>query len=542
MTFGLQGTPKWRAPEICDPQDEWSMKAADIYSLGLVLLNIATVLYGADMTEFDAAIDDLAPRTRAEKLRQYQAKLEKLALATQEVDDHRAPTFAPKNIIGLTGRMLASNPTDRPRADEVELELVDLGGVQQIYHGACCRKSSRFVTERLNTRFKVALGERDQLRAENQVLTKKLDVLTAKDETYESRIQNERKIHADNIAKLQDQLVKERRERERLEALLTEMQHGHGRRPPRGGVPRPSGERNVPVSSPASSGLITRPKPQAYAVQQGIPSPSPSPASLQYQRRPSTGPATALAFGARPTYSQTAAAGVFATVTRPVSPPASRRPKAVERLSTDSFGESPSPVSNGLLSGSPTPNSPAGFPMRSRNSGSRLPVRAGSGYNPTRSSTPNFTRDSSLTDSTQLSMTSSTFSRLSKDSDSVLDTNAMPTPPLGSPAAARVTPEKTKPQPQVEEATVVVDSEPVGLGLDLGATVGLKHSITEEQMSAIASASVVSSAITGTMSPLMSGSAVSSPRAAKSELAVLGKVPPLPTAKSWADVARRERR
>ncbi|KAI8226794.1 hypothetical protein K4K55_008334 [Colletotrichum sp. SAR 10_96] len=40
-TIGHQGTPKWRASEIYDLKD-WSMKSADIYSLGLIYLNIAT--------------------------------------------------------------------------------------------------------------------------------------------------------------------------------------------------------------------------------------------------------------------------------------------------------------------------------------------------------------------------------------------------------------------------------------------------------------------------------------------------------------------
>jgi serine/threonine protein kinase len=80
MTLGQQGSPKWRAPEVCDIRDEWSMKAADVYSLGLILLNVATILYGASMADFDALLEDMSPRPRAERITQYHHKLEALAL------------------------------------------------------------------------------------------------------------------------------------------------------------------------------------------------------------------------------------------------------------------------------------------------------------------------------------------------------------------------------------------------------------------------------------------------------------------------------
>ncbi|KAH8888398.1 kinase-like protein [Thozetella sp. PMI_491] len=530
MTFGLQGTPKWRAPEICYPDDEWSMKAADIYSLGLVLLAVATMLYGADMEAFDAILDDIAPRTRAEKLKQYHVKLQGFALATQEVDDYRASTFGPKHILGLTERMLSTQPSSRPTAAEVEVELVELGGIDQVYHGVCCKKSSRFVTERMNSRLKTVTDERDRLQAEHQLLSKKLEVLTSVDETYESRIQRERKNHAENMTKMQEQLSKERKERERLQSLVTELQHGHGRRPPKAHAPRPSSERSTGTKSAASEDQTIRPRPQTHPRPRGTALPTPAASPLP---RPPTSPAAAGLGGPRLTYSQTAAAG-----TNSVSPMAVRRPKAVERLSTDSFGESPGDDVNR----SPTPNSPAGFPMRSRNSASRLPVRSGSGYGPTRSSTPNLNRDNSLTDSTQFSQTSSTFSRLSKESDSVLGTNGVPTPALGSPQVTKSTAlENMQPLPQDVEAPMAVEPDSIGLGLGLGMA-DVPEGDPRGHTSIRDFASVSGSAMSGTVSPMMSGSVMSSPQAPKAELAVPGRMPPLPTAKSWAEVARPQKR
>ncbi len=530
MTFGAQGTPKWRAPEICHPEDEWSMKAADIYSLGLVLLNIATMVYGGDMASFDEVVDELSPRARAEKLKQYHANLERQALATQEVADCNAPTFGPKHVFGLTAKMLSLTPTSRPKADEVETELVDLGGIEQIYHGPCCKKSNRFVTERMNTRFRVALDERDRLRSEHQNMEKRLEVLATKDTTYEARIQNERKAHGENIIKLQEQLNRERKERERLEAELADMRRHPGRKPPRNvGIPRPPVNRVVSAGSVGQAGSAAR---TSTVTSQQMPSPSPSPSS---QKKASVPQASAAAHGPRPTYSQTAAAGVS-----PVSPTVVRRPQALERVSTDSLEEPPR-----APRGSPSPNSTAGFPLRSRNSGSRLPIRAGSVYTPTRSNTPNFNRDNSLTDSTQASMTSSTFSRRSRDSDSILGTDVMPTPSPGSPVMVmKGISQKTEVVVVSTEPVVVVEEEAIGLGLDMHYA-QRRDSMSKDETIIRDNISVISSAITDTLSPMLSGSVLSSPEAAKAELRAQGspvKMPPLPTAKSWADVARKERK
>lgn len=47
MTYLEIGTKKWFAPERLSSDKGWSMKSGgDVYSLGLVFLNIATILYG----------------------------------------------------------------------------------------------------------------------------------------------------------------------------------------------------------------------------------------------------------------------------------------------------------------------------------------------------------------------------------------------------------------------------------------------------------------------------------------------------------------
>ena len=530
MTMGRQGTPKWTAPEVQASLDEWSMKAADVYALGLVHVNIATVLYGGSLADFDAVMLDLSVDGRAQKLTQYHTKLEALALATQELDDVNTPSFSPKHIVSLTSRMLDVNPSQRPVVNQVETELVELGGIDQIYHSPCCKKSSRFVTERMNTRYKQVVDERNRLRADQAPMAKRLEVLERVEETYETRIQNERRVQAEKIAAMQEQLERERNERKRLEALVEAQ-----RRPLRHGIPAPYPDRKVAAGIPAPCGSAIRTRRTLPIVS------TPSPQPLQKLPQPT------VTFNNRLSYSQTAAAAIAPRV---VTPSAIPRPESVAR----NIPESPA-VSAAIPLASPSPDM-AGFPLRSRNSGSRLP-RAVNPATPIRSGTPALNRDASSTDSTQLSMSSSTFSHLSSSryAESAAETSVAGTPAIGSPAVngakehfglrrqsiAPAFPPSGKPElPDVE-----IDAHHVATGMGLG-IMDRRGSVATESGSVRDTASVVSSsAVPGTASPLLTGSALSSPRAAHAIPDIPGgsvKVPSLPTQKSWADVARSRRR
>ncbi|KAJ4305983.1 hypothetical protein N0V88_000773 [Collariella sp. IMI 366227] len=557
MTRGQTGTPKWRAPELHQNQDDWSMKAADVYSLGMILVNIATVVHNAPLEEFDTMMGDLSTRGREAKLQAYLHKLEGLALATQEVDDVNAPTFAPKHIVSLASRMLSITASSRPVIFQVDLELVELGGIDQVYHFQCCKKSSRFVTERMNTKYKLVIDERDRLRAQRGDMAKRLEVLEAKDCTYEARITNERRAHAENIAKLQTQLDKERVERKRLEGLVAEMQQN--RRPPRPGIPRPASDRQATPCSP-SPGLMMRNRPRTHPLP-----PTASPNAPHYQRSPQPAiqqrsPAPSIGHSPRPSYSQTAAAAIAPKALTLAALPVRR----------DSLIPTPSPVP---ISGSnSSPDLAAGFPLRSRGSGSRLP-RAINPATPIRSNTPNTNRDPSSTDSTQYSMSSSIFSRMSLSKASLADISVAGTPPAASspkmvggeevkrPASPTALPADYHHQTEHEDqppasprphhsnsilrmSTIsFLQEDEHGLGL------GMTDRERRESLSTVGENMSVSmrdtASVAGTLSPVLTGSALSSPRMTHAAVEAVRngvRVPGLPTAKSWADVARRERR
>ncbi len=346
-----------------------------------------------------------------------------------------------------------------------------LGGVEQLYYSPCCKKPTRVLTSVMDTRLRVVSDENARLRLENEKMAKRLRELEGRDETLQMRLENERRLHAKNVANLQRQLEDEQRESKRLQGLYAD---GNTKRPQRPALVPPG------KTAGCSSPLLTRPKTHP------LPRHTHSlPADRRQQQQQQQQPAAAASNG--PAAAAAAAAA--------------------------------------------SPTTPENFVLRSRPSGSRLPV-AVNPSTPLRShtATPQLPRDPSLTDSTQFSMASSIFSRVSAGTRG--SESAAPSPLVGggSPLLG-----KTGLSEATAGKTVVFTPEDDAcdlVGLGIGA----------DRLSAKDGTASVSSAAPGTATA--SGSAVSSPRAAKAELdrGQQPRVPPLPTAKSWADVARRDRK
>jgi hypothetical protein len=365
-------------------------------------------------------------------------------------------------------------------------------------------------------------------------MAKRLQVLEARDETYERRLENERKAHAENITKLQAQLDKERAGRKIVNELLAEMQQNRKQRRPVG----PHTSANLPSSNlPGPGGLMMRTRPKSNFPPAAAPRQRPPATQIQ---EPSPAPSVA-GDSPRLSYSQCVRGSATAQSSAFVAP-----------LRRDSLIPSPSPSPGAMAAGNSSPDL-AGFTLRSRRSGSRLPL-AVNPATPIRSGTPITHHDLSSTDSTQYSMSDSVFSRLSLSKASVAGTSVAGTPPVTrspavvnarkdtSPTAVPKSPHYGEPGPEAPPSPEV----PHGLGLGLtdrerreSITSGTGESIRD-------TASVTSSAAfppSGMLSPVLSGSALSSPTAAYASAETVRRgVPSLPTAQSWADVARRQKR
>ena len=304
-------------------------------------------------------------------------------------------TVRPRPLTTLITRMVATNPRHRLPADKIDEKLSMLGGISQIYHGACCKRPISWVEDKWDRKFAALIS----LQKENELQRNRIDELERVGETYEARLESERHKHEQDISRLQTLLraaedrcqtlhigENDRRNRSRS----SRGSHGHDvprpRQMPRRGQPHPNPASTASTTGPTKiwpqSAEVSKPNPQApkHAPQQ------------RHQPRPSQ-PAQSAA-----------AQQVTAISTRRGSPASVQTPRGKT-----------SPAR------SPSITSLPGYALRSRGSGSKLPRP----ITPSRSNTPVLGRDASTTDS---SMTSSIFSRQSLET--------LPTP-TGSPMLER---------------------------------------------------------------------------------------------------------
>ncbi|EFZ02389.1 protein kinase [Metarhizium robertsii] len=489
-TDGMPGTERWRAPELYGEHGS-SMQLSDMYSLGLVYLNIATVLYDARLADFDEALSYSGRLSREEQLR---LREDRVKMHLDRLTAHalvRPPfmftyegqeTVRPRPLTHLISRMVATNPRHRLTAAKVDEKLSMLGGINQIYHADCCKRPISWVEDKWDRKFAGLIA----LQKENEAQRKRIMELEGKDQTYETRLEKQRQKHEQDISRLQTLLKNAEEKCQRLESEMTDRRkishssrgsHGHD-------VPRPvlSGGRRQPAGS---------------ATTQGV--------GLGLNRSSLTTPKTTVAKPPpqhTPQRSQSISSTPSERLTQKMRTLQSS-PAVTQSSDAKSLAGQRSPSISGNL---------AGYALRSRGSGSKLPLPV----TPSRTNTPVFNRDQSMTDS---SMASSVFSRKSLET--------LPTPPAhDSPIIQRADVSSENAQPQWGQ---------------LGGRRGPR--ITDE--------TALRPATPDSPVPPMSPSAMSSPRTLRSDILTDGgdanatSRPPPPSLqpmKSWADVAKSEKK
>ncbi|KFY45478.1 hypothetical protein V494_00942 [Pseudogymnoascus sp. VKM F-4513 (FW-928)] len=189
-------SPGYAAPEV-EAKGVHHPASADIYSLGAVFLNVATVVYGETRRRCGEVMRG-GTGSRKATIEEYLQELRPLAVKTGRADED-ALTCLPRHLLGLTEAMLEHDPEKRPRAEEVGTRLVEIGGIEQVYHGQCCKKSSAYVSKLIDTKFQnlsqsstattTRLATLEAERAADKAL---IATLTATNETHEARLVKER--------------------------------------------------------------------------------------------------------------------------------------------------------------------------------------------------------------------------------------------------------------------------------------------------------------------------------------------------------------
>ena len=146
ITSGRCGTLSWIAPEVYDGGEDYSMSRADIWSLGCIFLNITTIIYGETLDRFDEIMKEKDWKFKYELLPKYLQPLQTKAISAS-LESHDRPNFNCKHIISLINQMLQYSPEKRPKAKEVNEKLLELGGLDQIYHLSCCHKKNAQISQ-----------------------------------------------------------------------------------------------------------------------------------------------------------------------------------------------------------------------------------------------------------------------------------------------------------------------------------------------------------------------------------------------------------
>ncbi|KAG6004516.1 hypothetical protein E4U21_001014 [Claviceps maximensis] len=408
-TDGVPGTERWRAPELYGDHGS-SMQLSDMYSLGLVYLNIATVLYDARLVEFDETLS-YSPRVpRQEQLvlreRKLKAHLDRLTsqasrrppfMFTQEGRE----TVRPRPLTQLISRMVATNPRQRFSAAKTDEKLSMLGGINQIYHGHCCKRPMSWIENKWDQKFANLIA----LQRENDVQRKRITELEGMDKTYEARLENQRQKHEQDIARLQNLLKNAEEKCQRLDLeILDRRRSSYSSRCSHG----PEFSRSA-----LAGGRRNTPGPHQPLIPPGVVG-----LGMTINTTKSTPPRDLEGFKTK------ANTTVVVTSRRQqkqqfqsnfASTPGRSADKLRMHQSNPAATQSPSAArhSAGKRSPSISGNLP-GYALQSRGSGSKLPLPV----TPSRSNTPKLNRDQSMSDS---SMSSSVFSRQSLET--------VPTPP-----------------------------------------------------------------------------------------------------------------
>ncbi|OBT87895.1 serine/threonine protein kinase [Pseudogymnoascus sp. 03VT05] len=186
----------YAAPEV-EARATHHPASADVYSLGAVFLNVAAVVYGETR---ERCREVMCEKTGSRKatIEAYLSELRPRAVKTGRAADE-ALTCMPRHLLGLTEAMLAHDPVKRPSAQEVGERLVEMGGIEQVYHGACCKKSSAYVSKLIDNKLhhlahsstatSTRLATLESERAADKAL---IATLTATNETHEARLVKER--------------------------------------------------------------------------------------------------------------------------------------------------------------------------------------------------------------------------------------------------------------------------------------------------------------------------------------------------------------
>ncbi|KAI9801905.1 MAG: hypothetical protein M1833_002219 [Piccolia ochrophora] len=132
----LNGTPRYYSPEMASYQPRGPK--SDVYSLGCIFLEMETILQGRSLAEFERHRTVDGNGSYSHNSAQVQSWIDGLTLDGIDLGWDR-------DVLPLIQGMLKRDPSNRPNANQVCMELYSRGGHPSSHHMPCCR-NERFTT------------------------------------------------------------------------------------------------------------------------------------------------------------------------------------------------------------------------------------------------------------------------------------------------------------------------------------------------------------------------------------------------------------
>lgn len=140
-------------PEVDFEEEVHPPSAVDVYSLGSIFLNVVALPPGFPRTKCKAVLSSESDSREGE----IEEIVSEIAVMLQQrgADSQDNHTVSSKHIMGLIKWMLLTDPDERPDMSTVNSQLHVLGGLNQIYHSTCCKRTNAWMASHVNKNIRV---------------------------------------------------------------------------------------------------------------------------------------------------------------------------------------------------------------------------------------------------------------------------------------------------------------------------------------------------------------------------------------------------
>lgn len=140
-------------PKVKFEEEVHHPSALDVYSLGSIFLNVVALPPGYPRIKCKAVLSSESDSREGD----IEGITSEIAVMLQQrgAENQDNHTVSSKHIMGLIKWMLLDDPDERPDMSTVNSQLHVLGGLNQIYHSACCKRTNAWMASHVNENIRI---------------------------------------------------------------------------------------------------------------------------------------------------------------------------------------------------------------------------------------------------------------------------------------------------------------------------------------------------------------------------------------------------